>query len=286
VAFFSSRDGITLSYEVVGSGPPLVLHLGAGCDSGLWRAAGYLEPLATRYKCVLFDHRGHGQSDLPRGAEAHHIDRYAADVVALLDHLGIDAAGFWGYSNGISVGIKVADDHPERLLALIGSGGTDDATPEQLAEIRARRVPEYREHGWETLIARFDAQEPEPVPEWMKQRIRDTDIEQFIGWIEARPAWGWSDWKALARIAVPTLFIVGEHEDPDDEMADAAELMSDGRRVRIEGQGHINAFLRSDLVLPYVLEFLERTVASSGERDQIRTVSATEGAALAAGQED
>jgi pimeloyl-ACP methyl ester carboxylesterase len=285
VAFFTSPDRVKLSYEVVGGGPPLVMHLGAGCDSGLWQAAGYLEPLSARYACVLFDHRGHGQSDRPRGAEAHHIDRYADDVVALLDHLGIGAAGFWGYSNGISVGIKVADDHPGRLLALVGTGGTDDATPEQLAEIRARRVPEYREHGWETLIARFDAHEPEPVPEWMKQRIRDTDIEQFIGWIEARPAWGWSDWKALARIPIPTLFIVGEHEDPEDEMAEAAELMSDGKRVRIEGQGHINAFLRSDLVLPYVLEFLGRTVAGSGEHDQNPAPSSTEGGALTSGWE-
>lgn len=68
MAFLTAPDGTRLHYAVEGDGPSLVLHLGAGCDSELWRAAGYLEPLAKTYRCILFDHRGHGRSDRPRGA--------------------------------------------------------------------------------------------------------------------------------------------------------------------------------------------------------------------------
>lgn len=257
-ALLTAPDGVRLHYEVEGDGPPLVLHLGAGCDSELWRAAGYLEPLAKSYRCILFDHRGHGLSDRPRGAQANHIDRYVADVVALLDSLGLDKAAFWGYSAGISVGLKVAQQHPARIWALVGSGGIGRATPEQIREIIARRVPELREHGWEKLIARFDQQEPEPVPEWMKQRIRATDVQQFIDWFLALPDWNWNEWEALPLISVPTLYLTSELEDPRDETAKAAALMPDGRRFRIPGQGHINAFLGSRVVLSEVTPFLAK----------------------------
>lgn len=262
MAFVTAPDGTRLHYEVDGDGPPLVLHLGAGCDSELWRAAGYLEPLAKHYRCILFDHRGHGHSDRPRGPEANHINRYVSDVVALLDHLGVDRAAFWGYSAGISVGLKVAEENPTRISALIGSGGLGKAIPDQLREIVARRVLELREFGWEKMLARFDDREPEPVPEWMKERIRATDVQQFVDWFLALSSWNWDEWDALPHIVAPTLFVTGELEDPDDETAEAAALMPNATRFRIPGQGHINAFLRSQLVLPQVSVFLAEHTSS------------------------
>jgi pimeloyl-ACP methyl ester carboxylesterase len=259
--FVTSPDGVRLKFELKGEGPPLLLHLGAGGDSGLWRAAGYVDPLSKSYRCILFDHRGHGESDHPRGIEAHHIDRYVADVVALLDHLRIETSAFWGYSAGIDVGLKLADDHPARVWALLGSGGMSQGSPEEYAKGVARRVPEFQEHGWEKLVARFDDQERDPVPEWMKERIRATDIGQFIDYLQAGTDWGWDDWEALPRVTAPTLFLTGELEDPDDATAGAAARMPNGSRVRLAGLGHINAFLRSDLALPHAMEFLGRNAA-------------------------
>ncbi len=264
MAFLTAPDGARLHYTIEGDGPPLILHMGAGCDSELWRAAGYIEPLAKSYRCVLFDHRGQGLSDKPRGAEANHINRYVADVVALLDHLDLEGAAFWGYSAGIPVGLKLAQENPARIWALIGSGGLGYATPEQIAEIRARRVIEHREFGWEKLVARFDQEELEPVPDWMKERIRATDIQPYIGWWLALPSWNWSEWDSLPLVSAPTLFVVGELEDREDETARAAALMPRGTRLRIAGQGHINAFIKSQLVLPHVSAFLARYTSRSG----------------------
>ena len=262
MAFLTGSDGARLHYEVEGDGPPLVLHLGAGCDSQLWRAAGYLEPLAKTYRCILFDHRGHGPSDRPRGAAANHINRYASDVVALLDHLGLARAAFWGYSNGSTVGLKVAQEHPTRISALIGSGGVGKTTPEQIADIVARRVPEFREHGWTKLIARFDEREPDGVPDWMKERIGATDIQQFIDWLLAWPDWKWSEWDSLPHVVAPTLLVAGELEDPEDETGEAAALMPNATRLRVTGQGHINAFIKSPLILPRVRAFLAEHLSS------------------------
>ncbi len=96
---FTGHDGVRLHYQIEGEGPALVLHLGAGCDADLWRAAGYAGPLAQDFSCVLFDHRGHGQSDHPRGTATNHIDRYADDVAALVEHLGRPSVSFFGWSN-------------------------------------------------------------------------------------------------------------------------------------------------------------------------------------------
>lgn len=254
---FHATDGTRLYYEIEGTGAPLVLHLGAGCDLELWRAAGYVEPLAQLRACILFDHRGHGRSDHPPGATANHVDRYAADLVELLDHLELPRAAYWAYSNGIAVGLRAAEAHPERFERLVLSGTIGTAAPsqEQLAAAIASSLNEYRTNGWDPLISRFEAEEG-AVPDWMKDRIRATPLEGVLGWTEARADWGWSSWDALPNVPCPGLFLVGELEDPDDGMLRAARRMPSATRVRIPGKGHITGFLDSSFVLPHVLAFL------------------------------
>jgi hypothetical protein len=50
------------------------------------------------------------------------------------------------------------------------------------------------------------------------------------------PDWGWDEWEALPRVGTPTLFVVGELEDPDDETAEGAALMPNASRFRVLGQ--------------------------------------------------
>lgn len=260
MTFFTSSDGVRLAYRMEGEGPALLLHLGAGCDSELWEAAGYLGPLARSYTCVLFDHRGHGESDAPRGKQAYHIDRLTADVRELLDHAGIRRTAFWGYSMGISPGVRLAETCPERVWALVGSGavGPPDS-PDELAAWLESAVPEFREHGWEKLIASFEKQEPEPVPEWMTQRIGATDVEQFVDTLLSIPDWnGWEEWDVLPTLSTPTLFLTGELEDGDDNVGQVVNRMPSGERLRLPGLGHINAFLAADQVLPALEDLLAR----------------------------
>ena len=261
----SSPDGVRLYYELEGEGEPILLHLGAGCDLELWRAAGYVETLARHHRCILFDHRGHGRSDQPLGSEANTNDRYVADIVALLDHLEVTRTAFWGYSNAVYPALQLADTHPERVSGIVLSGGFGNVTREQLAATVEARVKTLRENRWELMIADFEKEEVREVPEWMKERIRATAIEPMIAWRQARPHWAWDPWDALPRIKTPTLFIVGELEDPDGETAEAAALMPDGSCVVLPGLGHINAFLRSDLALPHALQFLAAVTKAQGE---------------------
>ncbi|HZS61308.1 MAG TPA: alpha/beta hydrolase [Gemmatimonadaceae bacterium] len=255
--FLTNSEGIRLAYDIEGSGPPLLLHLGAGCDSGLWGAAGYLSPLAQIYTCILFDHRGHGESDKPRGKEAYSLDRLTADVVELLDHLGIDSAAFWGYSMGMYPGIRLAECEPDRIWALIASGSIGaPGPPDTRYSWIESSAADYRANGWQNLIARFDTEEQAPVPEWMKERIRATDIEQFVNTFEAFPDTGWEEWDALPNIETPTLFLTGELEDPENEVAVMVGMMKHAELLRLGSLGHINAFLATYTVLERVLPFL------------------------------
>jgi len=254
--YVTAPDGVHLYYELEGEGEPLLLHLGAGCDLELWRAAGYVETLARDHQCILFDHRGHGRSDHPMGSEANTNDRYVDDILALLDHLGLASTAFWGYSNASFPGLAIADKHPERVSKLVLSGGLGKITRARLAATTETWIKQLRESRWELMIAGFEHEEVRAVPDWMKERIRATAIEPFIAWRQARPHWTWDAWEALPRIKTPTLFLVGELEDVDGETREAAALMPDASCVVLPGLGHINAFLASDLALPHALRFL------------------------------
>jgi pimeloyl-ACP methyl ester carboxylesterase len=256
--FVTSPDGVKLHYELEGHGPPLLLHLGAGCDSDLWRAAGYVEPLAKKYECILFDHRGHGKSDRPREVEANHVDRFVDDVGAVLDHLAVNSTHFWGWSNGLLVGCAAAERFGTRIRSLILGGGVGKpVAAEALKQAAERRISHLREGGWDWLIDSFIEEEGE-CPEWMKDRIRATDLEQLILWQRARLDWAQTPWDLVVNAEPPALILVGDLEDPEHLMTEAAEVMRDATEIRIEGLGHIKAFLASDLVLPHVEAFLAR----------------------------
>jgi pimeloyl-ACP methyl ester carboxylesterase len=261
MAYVRASDGVRLAYSIEGNGPPLVLHLGAGCDAELWRTAGYVDGLRESYRCILFDHRGHGGSDIPRGPERYPLAQMRDDVVTLLDALEIETAGFWGYSAGVGIGLLVAERHPDRLRALVGSGVVGPDTREEIEAWAREETNAFRRDGWEHLIEHFDDQEADPVPDWMKASIRATDVGQWTDQIEALRREFWDVDATLRGVETPTLYVTGSLEDPDDITGRSAGTMPNAKRVRLDGLGHINAFLRSDLVLPIVLPFLAEHLA-------------------------
>lgn len=111
--------GVQLGYEEHGRGPELIVLMhGLLLDAGINRAvaAGLAE---QGYRVVLLDLAGHGTSDKPRHAAHHRIDRYADQVVALLDELGVESAVIGGVSLGANVSLFVADRAPGRVRALV-----------------------------------------------------------------------------------------------------------------------------------------------------------------------
>lgn len=113
------HEGRRLVYDVYGSGDDVLVYAhGLLLSSELHR--GFAARLAARgHRVVLVDLLGHGRSDCPTHAAEYRIDRYAEQVIALLDHLGLEQVTLGGLSLGANVSLFAATRHPERVRALV-----------------------------------------------------------------------------------------------------------------------------------------------------------------------
>src|ERR1700681_1259124 len=112
-----SRDGVKIHYEVHGGGPPLLLTHGYSSTAAMWR--GQIEALSKHHKLVLWDMRGHGQSDYPDDPAAYSEALTIADMAALLDEVGARSAIVGGLSLGGYMALAFYRGHPERVRALL-----------------------------------------------------------------------------------------------------------------------------------------------------------------------
>ena len=118
-------DGIATRYEVVGSGPPLLMYAPGGFDAALdkWSNTGIytrlklLDHLPRTYTCILFDRREAGQS----GGRVERITfgHYVVQGKSLLDHLGIDRAHIMGGCMGCCPVAAFAVAWPQATLSMI-----------------------------------------------------------------------------------------------------------------------------------------------------------------------
>jgi len=118
-------DGITTRYEVVGSGPPLLMFSPAGFDATLekwttqsvYATTKMLDHLSKNYSCIIYDRREAGQS----GGRVEHVRwaHYVAQGKGLLDHLNINRAHLMGGCMGCSPVLAFAVAHPEVVSSMI-----------------------------------------------------------------------------------------------------------------------------------------------------------------------
>src|SRR3982075_2531212 len=112
---YAKVNGINLYYETHGSGRPLVL-LHGGLGSG--EMFGPVLPLlAERHKVIAVDLQGHGRTaDIDRPID---VRLMAADIDALIDHLGVDRPDIVGYSLGGGVALHTAAKYPAKVRRLV-----------------------------------------------------------------------------------------------------------------------------------------------------------------------
>src|SRR5256886_9359356 len=118
-------DGIKTNYEVIGSGPPLLMYAPAGFDATLdkWKTQGVyariklLDHLPKRYTCIVFDRRETGQS----GGRVERITwaDYVSQGKGLLEHLKFKRAHLMGGCMGCCPVIAFGVAHPEMVMSMI-----------------------------------------------------------------------------------------------------------------------------------------------------------------------
>jgi pimeloyl-ACP methyl ester carboxylesterase len=233
-------DGISTRYEVVGSGPPLLLYAPGGFDATIekWTSLGVyarvklMDHLPRRHTCIVFDRRECGESG--GRVEAVTWADYVAQGRGLLDHLKIDRAFLMGGCMGCSPVFAFAAAHPERVLGMVlwwPVGG-----PKYRMKGRQRfsdHLAFVKEHGLPAvadLVARegkaFGA-EPRGGP-WASVIRRDAgfaatyaklDRDRYVGTVERmrdglldRDTAPGAEPEALMRVDIPALIVPGHDE--------------------------------------------------------------------------
>src|SRR5437868_12074731 len=110
----SRCNDIDVAWHEAGRGEPLVLIHGLADDHRAWRRT--VPDLMLRHRVILYDLRGHGETTLGRPDGT--LRQLGADLVALLDQLGLDRADVAGFSLGGTIAMRAAIDHPERVHRL------------------------------------------------------------------------------------------------------------------------------------------------------------------------
>jgi len=114
---YLDRDGLNIYYEDHGQGPAILLSHGYSATSRMW--AGQIAALAPRYRVVVWDMRGHGESDCPEDPAGYSEALTVEDMTALLRKCGIERAVIGGLSLGGYMSLAFHLAHPEMLRALM-----------------------------------------------------------------------------------------------------------------------------------------------------------------------
>ena len=114
---YLDREGVRIYYEAHGEGPAVLLSHGYSATSGMW--TDQIEALKGSYRVVVWDMRGHGQSDSPGDPEAYSEAKTVEDMAAILDACGLESAVIGGLSLGGYMSLAFHLKHPARVRALM-----------------------------------------------------------------------------------------------------------------------------------------------------------------------
>ena len=249
------NKGISIHYRVEGNGPPLVLGHGITDSSDVFYERGYVAALKPKYRLVLIDARGHGQSDKPHDPQSYTVEKVASDIVAVLDDLGMKTATYWGYSLGGRYGFALARHALDRVACVV-IGGAPASTASAYPAEPGKEGP---------LMAAFRSGPHEVIKVWgegvtppLRERLLANDMAALIAcqqglWLNTK---GFSD--VLGTIAVPTLIYAGSADPIHDAARQSASEIVGAQFVSFPGLSHPAALWRSDLVLPQVEPFLAK----------------------------
>jgi pimeloyl-ACP methyl ester carboxylesterase len=254
------RDGINLHYEVHGSGPALILTHGYSSTSAMWQ--GQIDALSKHHKLVLWDMRGHGQSDYPDDPSAYSEAHTVADMAALLDEVGAHQAIVGGLSLGGYMSLAFYRVHPERVSALLiidtGPGFKKD-------DARAVWNKRARETG-----DRFEREGLAVLESASRERstVSHRDASGLAhaarGMLTQRDA---RVIESLPDIRVPSLVVVGADDAPFLAASDyMAAKIPGATKLVIAAAGHAVNIDQPQAFIDGVLPFLDGLSKSAPER--------------------
>lgn len=257
-SFFDS-DGVRIRYVEQGSGPPVLLIHGFIVSTDLsWIATGILDSLASGYRAIALDLRGHGESEKPHDPAAYGL-HMMADVVRLLDHLGIEKAHIVGYSMGGNIALNLMTRHPDRVASVV-LGGFAWRAPGSEPSVLLRLLPgrleaiSRGEITFSQLLAGGGMADMTPA---MRTELDSNDPDALMAVLSANEELFTITESGLRAITTPVLAIVGELDPERPGVERMAEIMPHLETDVIPDATHISAASH-----PHFLQAVVRFLAS------------------------
>lgn len=257
---YTTNQGVRIYWEELGSGPPLLLVMGLSFTHEMWYRV--LPTLESRYRVIVFDNRGVGHSDVPRGP--YRIPQMARDAVAVLDAAGIPSAQVVGASMGGMIAQELALRRPERvtslLLACTSHGGLLARWP-RFTRLGGRPLPGAERSSRLSFVPLLYAHSTpqERILEDISVQCgcactRRGALNQFAGVL------CWSSFRRLRRIAVPTLVVHGSEDRliPPQNGRVVASRISGAEFHLIPNAGHLLMTDQPEACTKLMLDFLDR----------------------------
>jgi 3-oxoadipate enol-lactonase len=267
-----SAAAVELSYREEGSGPALVLLHGVAGHRLVWNSV--IPSLAAEYRVLAPDLRGHGDTPLPPGSTLS-FEELEADVLTFLDHRGLEAVHWVGFSGGAFLALRLALDHPERSrsLALVSGAAYCDAHQKAVMQ-----------RWWET----YDKEGPDAFalrllkdlyyPDWIEAHLEVADLlreetprRDYTGaraWGQAMAAF--DEKNRIAGLKLPTLMV----QAMDDAVVDAShgrilrQTITDAQIRILVQTGHMVPIERPTELVESVRSLVRRAEGTTGHSVQ------------------
>ena len=255
--------GVNLYYEFQGpeDGELLILNNGVFMNTASW--AFQRPDLAKRYRLLLYDLRGQGQSEHPAGPYS--LEQHGEDLVALMDALQLPKAHLVGTSYGGELNLVMGIRHPERCQSLVIIASVSHSDPLLVAMIERWRIAAQLGDGpqffrliyADTYSEAFLLQRPELIP-MAEQRYSELDLPAALRLIESFQRFNVT--ADLGRITVPTCIAAAELDllKPPRYGELMHRAIKGSEYHLIPGAGHVAVLEKAAEVNTIILGFLAK----------------------------
>lgn len=245
VADVSAADGTRIFYHVFGkrSGEPVLLVQGLGADHTGWLLQRF--PFGGSHRCIAPDNRGVGRSDKPPGP--YDLEVMAADLIAVLDDVGLDSAHVVGVSMGGILAQILAVRYPERVRSLVLACTACHHHPwrvellEEWADLaRTRGMRAFASSNLRWLVGPRSLRRFWPAMQLLGPVAFNVPPESFVAQIEAILNMDDGLRNELRDLDVPTLVLVGSQDilTPLGDSEELASLIPGARLAVVRGGAH------------------------------------------------
>jgi pimeloyl-ACP methyl ester carboxylesterase len=249
-----ASHGHRLSYVTAGEGEPLVLIPGFMQAAADWVDLGYPTLLGDRFRLIIIDPLGFGESDKPHASADDTSTARVDHLDAVLDAERIDAAHVWGYSFGTMIAEAFARLRPARTRSIVLGGSLPGLTGVDRKNLSGSSVDIYRGGDWDRVWT-------EVLPFVPAERRRlFSERNDLLACAAAEEG----SFESLAveshAMPLPMLCYVGTGEWWWEAARDVTEGAG-GRFYPVQGADHAGAFMRAEEVVAEVRVFLDTDAA-------------------------